>query len=332
MILILSSDRDNSTNKVINWLLKWEVPFMRVSILDKFIVEKIVIDKTQSYFILKNKNNGQLIDSRKITAFWYRRDKINLYYEGVDEDSSEELLSVFFKDVNGYLKTEMTEIFRYLNLILRKIRHINSWFDNQLNKLYALEIAKEVGIEIPKTIIATNDSHLNDYFDGDNEIVTKGICQGIYIYSEEQNYQVTMPTSIYKSTVENPSQYFPTLFQNKIEKLYELRIFYFLGRFFTSAIFSQQNEKTKIDFRNYDVNYPNRTPPVKLPNALECKIRLLMEKLNLNSGSIDMVYTTTGEYIFLEVNPIGLFEQVDIPCNYNIEMEIAKYLKECTTT
>jgi hypothetical protein len=36
--------------------------------------------------------------------------------------------------------------------------------------------------------------------------------------------------------------------------------------------------------------------------------------------------TKKGEYVFLEVNPIGQFGMVSAPCNYNLEKKIAQYL------
>jgi hypothetical protein len=39
-----------------------------------------------------------------------------------------------------------------------------------------------------------------------------------------------------------------------------------------------------------------------------------------------MIVTPEKKYIFLEVNPIGQFNQVSIPCNYAIEEKIANYL------
>jgi hypothetical protein len=46
----------------------------------------------------------------------------------------------------------------------------------------------------------------------------------------------------------------------------------------------------------------------------------------LTSGSLDVVLTTQYEYVFLEVNPIGQFEQVSVPCNYNLFKTIAEIL------
>src|SRR5690606_13210058 len=94
-----------------------------------------------------------------------------------------------------------------------------------------------------------------------------------------------------------------TMYQNYIYKKYELRIFYLKGQFYSMAIFSQQNEKTKIDFSNYDRNRPNRFVPYKLPQKVEKKLHKFMRSINMNCGSIDMIYTPKGEYVFLEVNP-----------------------------
>jgi D-alanine-D-alanine ligase-like ATP-grasp enzyme len=49
-----------------------------------------------------------------------------------------------------------------------------------------------------------------------------------------------------------------------------------------------------------------------------------MKDLDLESGSIDMVFTQDGEFVFLEVNPIGQFGMTSYPCNYFLEKIIAK--------
>jgi len=100
------------------------------------------------------------------------------------------------------------------------------------------------------------------------------------------------------------------------------------NRFFSCAIFSQNNEKTKIDFRNYDSNNPNRTPPINLPEDLKKKIKSFMSDISLNCGSLDLIYSKSKKFYFLEVNPDGQFSQVSIPCNFNIEREIAALLSQ----
>ncbi|MDO9254630.1 MAG: hypothetical protein Q7U54_03885 [Bacteroidales bacterium] len=56
-----------------------------------------------------------------------------------------------------------------------------------------------------------------------------------------------------------------------------------------------------------------------------------MKKLKLNMGSIDIIKSIEGKYYFLEINPVGQYDFVSFHCNYNIHMEIAKYLSDGNT-
>ena len=92
------------------------------------------------------------------------------------------------------------------------------------------------------------------------------------------------------------------------------------------AIFSQNDKQTKVDFRNYNDNKPNRYVPYVLPKNIELKITQLMQKLDLNTGSVDLIKNHDGNYVFLEINPVGQFGMVSEPCNYYLEKIIAEYL------
>jgi glutathione synthase/RimK-type ligase-like ATP-grasp enzyme len=91
------------------------------------------------------------------------------------------------------------------------------------------------------------------------------------------------------------------------------------------AIFSQMDSKSRLDFRDVDVNgsHPNRMVPFTLPKNIRLKIDRLMKKLKLESGSIDMIVSPDNEYFFLEVNPVGQFNFISELCNYYIEKDIA---------
>jgi glutathione synthase/RimK-type ligase-like ATP-grasp enzyme len=92
------------------------------------------------------------------------------------------------------------------------------------------------------------------------------------------------------------------------------------------AMFTQRNNKTSIDFRNYDLKNPPRRVPYNLPKHIEQKADNLMKELGVNTGSIDMIYTKNKEYVFLEVNPAGQFGMTAVPCNYPINKKMAEYL------
>ena len=63
-----------------------------------------------------------------------------------------------------------------------------------------------------------------------------------------------------------------------------------------------------------------------MPVELENKLKTLNERLKLSSGSIDMILTPDGDYVLLEINPIGQFRNFSYFNNFNLEKEIAEYI------
>ena len=51
-----------------------------------------------------------------------------------------------------------------------------------------------------------------------------------------------------------------------------------------------------------------------------------MDSLNYNMGSLDVIKTKEGKYVFLEINPYGQFGMTSVPCNYYLDEKIAKFL------
>ena len=48
--------------------------------------------------------------------------------------------------------------------------------------------------------------------------------------------------------------------------------------------------------------------------------------MGLTSGSIDMILTLKGDYILLEINPIGQFRNFSYFSNYYLEQKIAQHM------
>lgn len=126
--------------------------------------------------------------------------------------------------------------------------------------------------------------------------------------------------------IRQESNNFPTLIQEEIKKQFEIRVFYLRSRCYSIAMFTQTNETTKTDYRNYNFTAPVRSVPFNLPRSLDIKVKQLMKEINLNSGSIDFIYSSNNEFIFLEVNPLGQFGNVSAAGNYFIEKKIANLL------
>ncbi len=154
----------------------------------------------------------------------------------------------------------------------------------------------------------------------EKKLITKAIGNGVYSITERLGYY-SYTEGLTKVFIKKlPESFFPSLIQEKIEKLYELRAFYLKGKFYSMAIFSQEAPQTQIDCRKcFSSKHAPRNVPYKLPYEIELKLKNIMDKLCLNTGSIDMIVSKEKQFIFLEVNPIGQFGMTSKPCNYYLE-------------
>ena len=199
-----------------------------------------------------------------------------------------------------------------------------------LNRLVVLEIAKKNGLLIPPFNIVTNNRDLSDVVNSYGDCVTKAISNGtmeqianhrFYTYTE------LLEPDFFTKANNNPEiKYFPSLISKRIEKRMEIRSFFIDGAFYSMAIFSQNDKQTSVDFRKYNNRKPNKNEPYKLPKEIELKLINVFKDINLNCGSIDLIVDKKGNYIFLEINPVGQYNMVSEPCNYNLDNLIAKYL------
>ncbi|WP_460220034.1 grasp-with-spasm system ATP-grasp peptide maturase [Psychroserpens sp. MEBiC05023] len=302
MVLILSEKNDFSTTEIIDWLLYYDIPFLKITNTDKVKIEWVKDD----IILLKD---GVKYPVSEFKSYWYRRGQINDFMNAKSNDPFIDLINI-----------EHIKLKEFLYYKLSKIKKINSIERSDVNKLIVSSVAREVGLLAADDYIVNSKKELLKIIDNKNKFSTKSISgHAIHVFDNLCSYYYTVLVD--KEKIENnyDDTFFPSLVQSYIEKKYELRVFYLNNKMYSMAIFSQNDSQTSIDFRNYNRVKPNRTVPFKLPFEIEKKLNLLMKKLNINCGSIDIIVTPKDEYYFLELNPIGQFGMVSKPCNYNLE-------------
>lgn len=321
MVLILSTDGDVSTCEVIEWLQYYNEKFIRINDNDIFNYEFKIYTENNSLKFTINKN-GQIINSDDISIVWHRKFG---FYAFVDE------YPILKRTKNISLIQHFTsEYFSILGTILSVLKD-KKWLLNLnqavTNKFMVLAEAEKVGLKIPHSLILNNKEQLIRELNS-RHTISKTIKDSSQInYNGKYLSMFTTEVIADEAITESlPLFFMPSLTQEKIEKEFELRIFFLENQFFTMAIFSQSDRQTQTDFRKYNFGKPNRTVPYKLPVSIEAKLFKLMKKLGLNTGSIDMIFTKDKEYVFLEVNPSGQFGMVSKPCNYPLEKIIAGHL------
>lgn len=316
MILLLSNGLvDRSIEELYLWIKFFKGNVAKINSIDLCNDMKIKVEITNpiSNFFISDKN--EIIKWEDINVIWYWRwheyDLSNLYNPLCKNYT-----------IRNFLYRECETISSYT---FNKLKD-KKWYGNKsINKLIVLEEAICCGLNIPSTIITTQRNDLLCFYNKHKNIIIKPLSDPIFINKNGRRF--AMYTSILeKEDIFNlPSTVFPLCCQEYIKKDYEIRIFYLDKKFYSAAILSQQDERTRVDFRNYNLETPNRIIPYKLPNEIESKLQKLMIHLQLSTGSIDLIYKE-GIYYFLEVNPVGQYDMISSPCNYNLSSLIAKFL------
>lgn len=323
MILILSINGDTSTNDVIDWLEHFGTSYFRLNdedLYEKYQVSFSINQKCKVEFYINDGENKRLFHSDEITKVWFR--KFGFFKNFTNFHYVSEKLGHGF---SGQLEKEFHSVVHLLYQSLDDRKWLTHYRTLNLNKLWVLSVAKNCGLMIPESICTNNSEFFLSSMLFDKKLITKSIRDGDFIKFEESMlgmYTVEIPIK----SPDFPRYFSFSLVQNKIEKAFEIRTFYLEGNFYSMVILSQKDPKTRTDFRKYNYHKPNRWLPFRLPSNIEKKIDALMRRLNLNTGSIDLICTPEGNYVFLEVNPTGQFSMVSKVCNYPIERDIAKYL------
>jgi len=300
MILIFSDNNDRTTIEVIRWLAALKKDFILVND-DEFF--DIKVDKKR--FFMQSQKNSFFLDD--IQSVWYRRGGIffNRY------QYSNNSINIYMNETQHWLED-------YILKTLESKKHINKQSNSHVNKLLVLEYAQNIGLNVPEYFLAENTDEVIP-----GKTITKAITGNASLDNISENKDGMLYTSIIDK--KEKESFFISFFQEKIEKDFEIRTFYLNGECYSMAIFSQNDDQTKTDFRKYNNEKPNRNIRYTLPKEIEDRVQKLMQMLDLNCGSLDFI-KSGNLYYFLEVNPVGQFANVAYHCNYPLFKKIADYL------
>jgi ATP-GRASP peptide maturase of grasp-with-spasm system len=317
MVLIFSDHTDQSTNEVIDWLSLRAVPFLRIN------NEPLLVKRAEVGHVVFD-INGKEIALNDITAVWIRRPEAMIValpqLHAVEDENLRSQLQ-------QHLEDERQSLSRYIYQLLHTRPSLSSIFHFRVNKLACLDAAQRCGLKIPATLVCHTRAQVLDFVQQYPRIITKGIQESPTLHHNGNHHWCLTQRLTITEVMQLPETFYHSLFQEELPKRYELRIFFLEGRCYSMAIFSQLDEQTQTDFRQYNDARPNRTVPYQLPNIIEQQLGAFMEAMQLNNGSIDMIVTPDKAFYFIEVNPVGQFHMTSKPCRYFLEEKMAQFLQ-----
>lgn len=316
MIIIYSKKRDQFVNSVID-LLEMDTYF-RISQDNgfKYLSSEFNNDGTSNSFV-KN-NYSKEINLHDIKSIWYNGGVINLN----KNKNSKELNQLLQENLNLIIDGVIAS---------RDIKNIGSIKNNRKgNKIKNLLTSSNLGLTIPKTLITVNKNSLIDFIKKQNKsgIICKRINESDKFIENEIIFDNSKTFLVTEKFVNELSEVFGlSLFQERIEKQFEIRVICFNDVFYASAIFDGIDS---VDYR-INLNQNNNRPriiPYQLPKKIENKLKKIMQTLNYSFCSIDLIYDKNDRYIFLEINPCGQISFINNACNFYLEKHFAKYLND----
>lgn len=298
MVLCITHSNDFYTvDIVINKLKELGIEALRFNSDDFSYKIKFEYDNFSGKQLLKLIAEDFEITSDKIQAVWYRK----LWNVAIPENLDEDYRRIYNQE---YLT--MRNIFFDS---LKNVPWINSMpIDHKIsdNKFEQLNLASQSGLQVPKSLFTNNSESVKNFFysECNQQMIAK--LHGALSRSMSGNTPFFPTTIIKEDDLDNLDSliYCPMIFQEKIEKQYELRIIYVDGDFFTGKINAQTSLAGSTDWRAATDTRP-AWEKYDLPLVVCESIKKMMKTMNLFFGAIDVIRDKNGEYIFLEVNPQG---------------------------
>jgi hypothetical protein len=246
------------------------------------------------------RSNRETLELDDCTAIWFRRPTAPTPHDAIGDHTARRLVQA---DCRSFLHDFWD------SLVCLWVPAPPSVVMRTQLKVSQLRLARELGFELPPTLITNSPEDFLDFYrEHDGHIVSKLAGLGFFHISDLDHTfcRYTEPVTKRDVGYAQSVRYCPVIFQAYVRKRLELRITVVGEQLFAAEIHSQKTHHTRHDWRRYDLD---ETPhyPHALPSDVAERCVRLVQRLGLCYGAVDMVLTPEGQYVFLELNPSGQY-------------------------
>lgn len=188
-----------------------------------------------------------------------------------------------------------------------------------------LVVAAEVGFLVPASLITSSPASLRSYAENSPTVFKtlshpetedpKGTRQQVFtslLRGDDLLYADSLTASV-------------GFFQQFVQKRRDVRITVVGEKIFAVAIESQRSERTKVDWRRYDISQtPHEVITLDVITTNQCLE--FLGRFGLEFGAFDFAEDLDGRLWFLELNPNGLWAWLELLTGVEISSAIATRL------
>lgn len=316
-ILILTHEGDPHASSVRNYLNQRKIENFTV-VTEKLLQDyKLYFSPINNIYALQNKEIRVELD--RSWNIWNRRVMIPDRNKGMPKDLQDLVIDECEKTWDGLLISHEGKV----------VNSPQSHFyaNNKLDQL-KFTSRNDNSVFIPETIVTNNPQDLINFYEKHKGNICFKLQKGAVVRTTEGN-KVAYTNRVTEEHIKNANlvSAHPCLFQEYIDKDFEIRIISTDKSSTGIAIHSQDSEISKIDYRRYDfknVKYCH----VELPESVKTFCSSMLSHYRLHFGAFDFIYSKDGKYFFLELNPNGQWLWLQEQSGYDLTKEVAENLIE----
>jgi glutathione synthase/RimK-type ligase-like ATP-grasp enzyme len=303
MIVVISNSLDVTADYFCKKLEQSRIEYARID-SDIFIGHAQLSYKANQFTL---RLDSYELRPELIQSIWYRRPKALKFSQGLWE-AGEETHSVH----------EWTAALEGFLAHVPEHRWINHPRNNAaaLLKIDQLMRAQRVGLIVPKTLVSQSFDEIVEFTRWcETGVIVKPISHG-YLERDlpEKDTLIFTNEVELEHIIENGKLLgnCPTLFQEKIDKLCDIRINIVDEQVISVAIYASKfNESQKVDIRR-DNMFNVRYEVILLPDSVKIKLLQMCKLYRLRFAAVDMALTLEGKWVFFEINPNGQWAWLEI--------------------
>jgi glutathione synthase/RimK-type ligase-like ATP-grasp enzyme len=298
MILVLTNERDLTSDYVVLELRRRGLPFVRLN-SERLSEGYVTFDPALGVDGWLVELDGMRLDFRSVRAAYFRRPGSPGVPAGVVRE-----------DAGKYCRTEWGAA---LSSALNSLG--NRWLNAPLaimaaeDKPRQLALATSLGFRVPPTAISNRLVTVSDRL-ADGPVVAKPLREALLEGHERERVMFTSRVPDLSEVSEEAVAAAPAIFQRQIEKKSDIRVTVVAEHAYAAEILSQDLVETCVDWRRG--SHPELVHRAHaLPALLEERCVSLVNALGLRFGAVDLVLDRSDDYWFLEINPNGQWAWIE---------------------
>lgn len=296
MLLVVSHSGDETANYLCRKMGAVKFPVVRVD--TDTCASEVRISYTTGQPVLHS--SGGDVAAADLRHVWLRRPRAVMVPSNGDAAEQTHVANEWSEALEGFLAHVPMD--RWMNHPVQNVL--------ASHKLEQLTRAAAHGLPVPKTIVTQSPDALRAFWGATGgHVVAKPLASGFLERADGRH------ASIYTTRLRRPDLDLreiaacPTLFQEEVAKIFDVRITAIDGRF--TAVSMRRDDAAEPDVRRNNMDGVSYGL-IDIPPTVDTALREVLASYGLRFAAVDFGVTADGAWTFFEINPNGQWAWLDL--------------------